>query len=181
MNNKIILISGPLAVGKTAVASILDQDFGYTKISSSKYLRLIAEERGLADSRSMLQDLGDLLDEETNFSWLVNDVASNQLASNPYKLNWFVDAVRKPQQVQLFRKKFPLVFHVHLTAPDEILEARFLCRAREGDNVDHIGSYKAAIAHPNEQAARGLCHIADEVIDLSACTPDKAALTIVRF
>ena len=98
-----------MAVGKTAVADALTQTFQLRKISSGGYLRLIAAERGLPDTRAGLQELGDLLDEYTDFAWLVEPVAATNIKSAPEQLDWFVDAVRKPAQVSHFRAKFPQV------------------------------------------------------------------------
>lgn len=167
-----------MAVGKTAVADALIQTFQLRKISSSGYLRAVAAERGLPDTRTALQELGDLLDKQTEFAWLVDTVAQTNTASAPEQLNWFVDAVRKPEQVGHFRAKFPHVLHAHFTAPEEVLRERFSKRARAGDNVGINDTYERSVAHPNERAARDLGAIADLEIDLSASSPDQAAAMI---
>src|SRR5690606_31538111 len=110
------------------------RDRGSKKISSSGYLRQIAAERSLPDTGESLQELGDLLDQLTDYAWLIDDVAAGEIAHHPDQVNWFVDAVRKEQQVQNFRNRFPNVLHVHLTAPEEVLRSRFLRRARDGDD-----------------------------------------------
>ena len=176
MTVRIILLSGPLAVGKTSVADVLNQQLHFKKISSSSFLRTLAQARGLPDSRETLRQLGDLLDDGTGFAWLVDDVASMQVEREPNQLNWFVDAVRKPEQVWRFRAKFPNVLHVHFTAPEDVLRARFTARAREGDEAEAADSYERHVAHPNEQSARSLSKIADIIIDLSMVEPTEAAV-----
>jgi cytidylate kinase len=168
-----------LAVGKTGVACVLRDKFSFKKISSSDHLRCLAQARGLVDTRETLQKLGDLLDEKTGFAWLVDDVAVIQVENAAEQSGWFVDAVRKAQQVEHFRAKFDNVLHVHLTAPEDILRARFLERARDGDETETPASYDICVAHPNEQTSRSLHKIADMVIDLSEVSPTEAAELIV--
>lgn len=175
---QIILLSGPLAVGKTAVAHELSRSFGYKKISSSTYLRALAEELGIPESREALQNIGDQLDEQSNFSWLAMEVAAKQLADDPTQMRWFVDAVRKPQQIEHFRNMFPCISHFHVTASEDILRGRFFQRSRESDDVNSVGSYEKSISHPNEFSSRALEAIADAVIDLGALDPLNAAIQI---
>lgn len=175
MSTRILLLSGPLAVGKSAVAAALTERFGFRKIASSGYLRQLANERGLPDTRESLQKLGDNLDEQTDYRWLVDEVAAPQLANYPNQVLWFVDAVRKDEQVRHFRARFPNILHVHLTAPEEVLRDRFLKRAREGDQVEVHGAYERFSEHPNEQSARALAQIADQLTDLSIYGADAAA------
>lgn len=163
------------------MADSLTGQFHFKKISSSSHLRALAQQRGLPETRATLQELGDLLDEETSFSWLVDDVASIQVENEPDQLSWYVDAVRKPEQVRYFRGKFPNVLHVHLTAPEEALRARFAKRARDGDEAKSPDSYERCVAHPNEQSSRSLCDTADLIIDLNKAAPADAAALIVSY
>lgn len=168
-----------MAVGKTAVADVLIQTFQQRKISSSGYLRAIAADRGLPTTRAALQEIGDLLDEQTGFAWLAEPVAEANIKAAPEQRDWFVDAVRKPAQVSHFRAKFARVLHVHLTAREEVLRERFSKRARAGDNAEICGAYTLSVAHPNEQSARAMGVIADLEIDVGVCSPEQAAATIV--
>jgi adenylosuccinate synthase len=174
-------MSGPLAVGKTAVADALVEQFGFKKVSSSGHLRRVAERRDLSTGRETLRELGDLLDEETGFAWLIDDVAVPQVQSESTQTKWFVDAVRKSEQVAHFRETFADVLHVHFTAPEAVLKARFLARKREGDDVHVPGSYERFVAHPNEQAARSLIQIADLIIDLSRVRAHEAAEQVAGY
>jgi hypothetical protein len=174
-------MSGPLAVGKTAVAKVLIDQFGFKKISSSSYLRRVAERRDLATGRETLRELGDSLDDETGFAWLIEDVAAPQIQAESTHLDWFVDAVRKPDQVAHFRKTFVDVLHVHFTAPEWVLKSRFLARDREGDDAHLPDSYEGFVAHPNEQTARSLVGMADLVIDLSRADAVEAAERVANY
>ena len=71
----LLLLSGPVAVGKSGVANTLIKSHGFTSIKSSTYLRSKAASDGLNESRTVLQEAGDRLDSETDFKWLIDDVA----------------------------------------------------------------------------------------------------------
>jgi adenylate kinase family enzyme len=176
----ILLLSGPLSVGKSSVARVLTDEFHFTRISSSDFLRGILAERRIPTTRQALQDLGDALDRETDFKWLIDAVARKHIEEDPDQAFWYVDAVRKPQQVVLFRSTFRQVLHVHLTAEEDVLASRFAARARDGDFAGDMGSYARATESENEQAARALLHIADAVIDLGITPPHEAAANIMR-
>lgn len=156
---RVILLSGAVCAGKTAVATQLQDNHGFTRLSTSGHLRDFAQTMG--DSRLELQELGDLRDEQTDFAWVVDDVARPAVDANPHIEFWLLDAARKPRQVDHLRRFFGnAVWHVHLTAPEEVLADRYVKRARPGD-----ADYATTILHPNEQAARSLAPLADITFD----------------
>lgn len=175
----IVLLSGPVAVGKTSLREELERRFQFRAIRSSGYLTALAEVRGILDNRTALQDLGDSLDAQTDFKWLVEDVASVAIRATPEVTRWLVDAVRKERQIEHFRSAFPKkVAHVHLTAPEDILMARYAKRIAPAGSIVPVVPYSVAVAHPNEQAARGLKGVADVVLDTSQFSPAELADTI---
>lgn len=174
----ILLISGPLAVGKTSVREQLVAKHEYSAIQSSSYLRELAAMKGIALERSNLQMLGDSLDLETQFGWVVSNVALPQIQAKPKQKLWIFDAVRKPEQVSLFRDQFGAsVRHVHFTSPEPILKKRYDSRARSDDSV----SYEDAISHPNEYSSRSLSQIADRIISLEELSSEDAALLLAKW
>lgn len=171
---RMLLLSGAMGAGKTAVAAALEARDGFQRLSTSGYLRQYGAGLGSAGQRLQLQDLGDCLDEETDYRWVVDDVARPALAADPAVDDWLLDAARKPRQVQHFRSAFgPVVRLVHLTAPEPVLRERYKARQAADDTP-----YGTAIAHANEVAARSLLHIADVVIDTSINTPDDVVALI---
>jgi adenylate kinase family enzyme len=171
---KLLLLSGAIGAGKTSVADVLKARYQFKKISSSGYLLslILPDELREGDQRRrQLQELGDRLDEETDFRWIVDPVARDAIEQSPEVRNWLIDAVRKRKQVEHFRSHFgPIVRHIHLTAPEKVLRARY---------TDRRGEYDKAIAHPNEVNARSLEAIADRVIDTSDSDSDSIALQIM--
>ena len=175
----LVLLSGPVAVGKTSVARALIEQFHFLDIRSGAYLRDLAAKRGKDTSRTTLQELGDSLDESTDFTWLVDEVAVAAIAKGPGQRLWLIDSVRKKRQVEHFRSRFgEAVLHVHLVAPEEILRARYDARLSAGGEYEGNVPYEVAVKHPNEISSRGLEKIADSIVDVNRSTPDRAAQEI---
>jgi adenylate kinase family enzyme len=65
--NRLILLSGPIAVGKSALAKELIADHRFKRISSGAYLTEAAKINNLDQSRRGLQELGDSLDLESDY------------------------------------------------------------------------------------------------------------------
>jgi RNase adaptor protein for sRNA GlmZ degradation len=130
--------------------------------------------RGRTIDRLTLQELGDQLDLETDYRWLIDQVAVPAIAAHPTQDLWLVDAVRKDRQVAHFRQEFPgRVIHIHLTADEGVLRERYEARLRAGNDYEGNKSYDTAIRHPNELAARSLREIADHTIETSELRPER--------
>lgn len=176
----LLLLSGPVAVGKTGIADALIRKHDFQSIKSSSYLRSLAAQRKLEQNRTNLQQIGDQLDGTTDYRWLIDDVALPSLASAPNQKRWLIDSVRKQRQIQHFREQFAdSIWHVHLTAPERTIEERYVTRLTAGGESGKV-PYAIAISHENEISSRSLIKIADVVLDLELITPEKAALTIVK-
>ena len=179
MKPHLLLISGAVAAGKSSVASLLIERYGFARISSGDFLRGLSAQRGLATDRASLQFLGDQLDYETDYLWLVDDVAVPLIDSNRAR-HWLVDAVRKHRQVQHFRRRFGAVIHVHFAAPEATLKRRYVDRLVSSGAAfeDAATNYDEAVLHPNEVEARSLSQIADFAFDTSMMPPEEIAAAI---
>jgi adenylosuccinate synthase len=155
-----------MASGKTTVSAVLQKHHGFVLISSGSFLRAQLVARNEPLDRSNLQELGDSLDRATDFSWLIESVASPAIGARPNVDNWLLDAVRKPRQVELFKLRFgDVVRHVHIVAPESVLEQRYAARG-----VSRLDEYQVSVLHPNEQSARSLAGFADKVLDTQQYT-----------
>ena len=173
----LVLLSGPIAVGKTSVREELLAKHGYNYVRSSGYLIDLAGKQGRGEARTSLQDLGDRLDMETDYRWVLDEVARPAFAAHPDKFHWLVDAVRKRRQVEHFREAFgPRVLHVYLNAQEEVLQQRYAARLASDKDAT---PYDIAIRHENEVASRDLIHIADLVLDAGVASPQELAREIV--
>lgn len=176
----LVLLSGPLAVGKTTLREQLVSRHDFDYVRSGRYLLEMAQREALDGHRRGLQELGDELDRKTDFRWLIDDVALPGFQGNPDKTRWLVDAVRKPRQVEHFRNAFgAAVLHVHLTASEDVLRARYEARRAATRESSDPTPYDEAIAHDNEVASRDLIHIADLKLAVNAMTPEDMARRVL--
>lgn len=178
--NFLLLLSGPVAVGKSAVATELIDNCGFKKISTGNFLLEVVKTRGMSGSRSVLQEVGDSLDVETDFRWVVDSVAAPAISDNANVERWLLDSVRKQRQVSHFKERYgDKVFHVHLTASEILLRDRYDSRISRGGEYLGNTPYEIAILHPNEVASRELFGIADALISIELLTPKEIAKEIL--
>ncbi len=182
MVQKLVLFSGALAVGKSTVANVLIAEHGFESIRSGAYLRSLANGRSIDINRTNLQQLGDSLDAETDFLWIVENVAVPLLDAKPQQTLWLLDSVRKKRQVEHFRARFgDDVHHIHFVADEVTLRQRYEARIAQGGAYEGGVPYDAAVIHPNEISSRSLIELADVVIDLSAIQGPDAASQIWKL
>jgi adenylosuccinate synthase len=177
----VVLFSGPLAVGKTAVRMDLVATHGFAYLRSSEYIRGIAKTKALSGRRLNLQNVGDDLDLATDYRWLIDDVARPAMVAQPNQQHWIVDAVRKLRQIEHFREAFGgAVRHVHFVADEGILRERYRARQIAQASDADLTSYEKAIDHDNERSARSLGQYADLVVDLGVLSSAKAAQAVMQ-
>jgi len=174
---RLLLLSGPMASGKTSVSAVLQEHFGFFSISSSYFLRTQLVGQGVVPDRHKLQELGDSLDRSTDFSWVIDSVARPAINARPDVDNWLLDSVRKSRQVELFKHHYAgAVMHIHIDAPESVLQQRYAERS-----PNHLAEYQANVRHPNELSARSLGSMADKVFDTGALTAPEIALQIIEI
>ncbi len=175
-----MLLSGPIAVGKSAIATELINVYNFATIKSGGFLADLAKQQDMPVNRETLQQLGDTLDTQTDYRWLIDEVATPAIKAKPSADEWLLDSVRKERQVQHFRAHFKAaVAHVHLTAPESVLRERY---AKRLELLGHyLGStpYDVVTQHPNETSARSLSSIADFTVDVAEMLPSQAAALVV--
>jgi hypothetical protein len=177
----VLLLSGPLGVGKTAARAELVSQHTFSYLRSSEYLRGLAKAQGLTPDRATLQNLGDSLDVSTDYRWLIDEVARPAIDSSPEQNRWIVDAVRKHRQIEHFRAAFgDAVHYVHFTAPEGVLRERYSARQKAQGAEADMTPYEVAIDHDNERAARALVGCAHFAIALVDVSPSAVAKMIVR-
>jgi len=128
----LFVFSGPIAVGKS---SVID-DFPGRRLSTRQ--ALLSRTRA-PNERGALQKAGDELDDATDGAWVAEEVGklAAQLGDDDILV---VDSVRKAIQIKHLKDKFgSKVIHVHLTAPHNVLAARYLSRPPE---LREFGTYE---------------------------------------
>ena len=157
--SRIIVLSGPVASGKTSLGDLLESRYGFLRL---KTRQLIVEATGVPAEREQLQRAGERLDRERGGTWVADALAS-LIAPLPDGALVLVDAVRIEPQINAIRERFGArVTHVHLTTPRHELAERY--RTRQGE-VRELASYDAVAANETESKVEELAKIADIVID----------------
>ncbi|NTI70341.1 AAA family ATPase [Agrobacterium rhizogenes] len=171
---KIVVLSGPIAVGKTAFSDELMRRYPCEKVSTRKY---ILKAKQVPNKRKSLQAAGAQLDRDTGGAWVSEAAAEANLPSDKSYL--LIDSVRIPGQVEFLRERFGRenVHHIHLTAPREVLKERFEERPA---HLREASTYEEAIADQTEAEVERLASIADVVVateksDVKSCVTFAAA------
>jgi adenylosuccinate synthase len=174
----VIAVSGPIAVGKSAVIGELAQRFKILRISTRE---LIQCRRQVPSEREPLQVAGEALDHETDGKWVAEDVAARTRGLDNDVLI-IVDSVRISKQVEHLRNRFrDQIQHVHLTASEEVLTRRFMDRKEKGDPaVSEFASYAEARANATEAEVEQLGGIADLRIDTDHHDPSSVATLVAE-
>ena len=118
-----------------------------------------------------LQRAGDRLDRNTHGQWVAEALARRVRDADNHENCLIVDSVRIGMQIDRIRESYgPKVTHIHVTAPIDVLEARFARRA-EQSRSEHAMMYADVRRNRTEQRVDTLRQVADVVIDTDRCTP----------
>jgi len=164
----IVVLSGSIAAGKSTLCTDLVETFSFQLVKTNVLLSLLGE--GQVDfERIALQDFGEKLDRETKGDWirqaLLTMADKSELALDS---NIVIDSVRIEPQIDALRKVFGnRVVHIHLWAPDEVLEFRF--KKRKKKKFVEAGSFAETQKNPTEIGVRRLKEIADVVVNTDRC------------
>ena len=121
--------------------------------------------------RAGLQRAGDRLDRETNGRWLADAVARLIYGAYREQSCLIVDSVRIEAQTDRIRESFgPIVTHIHVTAPLDVLKSRFAKRVEPTSGTQTF-IYDSVRRNRTEREVDSLSKIADVVIDTNRCTP----------
>lgn len=171
---KIVVLSGPIAVGKTVFSDELMRRYPCEKVSTRKYILRVKEVPG---DRKALQDAGAELDRETGGAW-VSDAATDTILP-PNKKYLLIDSARTLGQVEFLRERFGRenVHHIHLTAPRDVLVERF---EKRPTHLREAPTYDKATADQTESEVNRLSDIADVVVatekfDVKSCVTFSTA------
>ncbi len=134
---QIVVISGRICTGKSALAKELSKNHNFKVFRTSEILKEKAkeEEIALTKDKLALQKFGDKLDEDTESKWLFNEIEKYVLANNA-EVSIVVDHVRTFDQLKYFREKSRwLVTHVHLYASNKATRKRYQDK-KDTQNLD---------------------------------------------
>jgi dephospho-CoA kinase len=140
----IIGLSSRMGAGKSTLARALSDAFGIPRISFGDYVRSVALQRGLPESRTALQELGESLVEEDAFSF------TSSVLSTRWRNGAVVDGIRHLQVLRAIRDIVaPVpVFLVYVEVDEAIRRQRLAQRGMSPEDID------AADRHSTEQQVR---------------------------
>jgi adenylosuccinate synthase len=155
-----VVLSGPIACGKSSLAEQLVGRFGFLLVKTHELIRTASP--GVPAERASLQKAGEALDKQTKGQW-VADALVRRLARESESAPVVVDSVRIKEQIAALRRAYGRsVVHVHLTAPIEDLRGRYKDRA---GSIAELPSYEDVLKDPTEAQVDSLREFADVVID----------------
>jgi adenylosuccinate synthase len=161
----IVVVSGPVAGGKSQLARGLVQRFRGLRLSTRALLEPRLPE-GVAPSRKTLQQTGAELDQQDP-GWVADGFS--QVIFEATEELIVIDAARIAPQVEALRRAFGRgVRHVHVTASAETCAARYEERRGTGSVVEDI-EYSEVMGDPTESQVDSLGDIADIRVDSDLC------------
>ena len=171
----IVVVSGPVAGGKSHLARALANRFDGARFSTRELLmpRLAP---GEAPTREALQRIGAELDVDTDGRW-VADRLSRRIYDCKKQLI-IIDAARISEQIDGLRQAFGReVRHVHITASRETCAKRYEERRSRAD-VAEAASYDEVRTDPTEAQVDSLGPMADIAIDTDRDGPDDVVIRV---
>jgi adenylosuccinate synthase len=118
MTRVIVLLSGPIAAGKTILCEELVGRFGFTVFKTRELIQQLMQQ--VPSERGALQKAGESLDNKTKGEWIANSLAQKAQEMGATG-NIVIDSVRIKKQIDGVRRAFGV--HVHLRADDRVLES----------------------------------------------------------
>jgi adenylosuccinate synthase len=167
MAQTIVVLSGPVASGKTTLGKTLCLRHGGYRFSTHE---LISDEfgRDATPDRAAFQALGERLDKQTDGRW-VADALGRRLTEVPEDALVVVDSARIAPQIDGLRAAYGRrIVHVHLWAPLDELAKRYKHRRRK---FREMSSYDEVRRDPTEAKVEQLKDDADIVINTLHCSP----------
>jgi adenylosuccinate synthase len=162
----IVLLSGSVASGKSTLATLLEEHFGFEIVKTWQLLKTVKPE--VSQDRESLQALGEELDRQTQGRWVVEEL--DKVIRTKTDAMIVIDSVRIQGQIDFVRRGFGAsVKHIHLAAPNETLARRY--KARTGKAIKEFASYDEVLKNDTERAVPELAGTADIVVDTNQNTP----------
>uniref|UniRef100_Q01T19 Adenylosuccinate synthetase n=1 Tax=Solibacter usitatus (strain Ellin6076) TaxID=234267 RepID=Q01T19_SOLUE len=173
MFSEIVLLSGPVASGKSTLAYALVRSYGFDWCKTRELIQRLKSTKGV---RSALQTAGDGLDRRTKGEWIATAVAERS-RTIPENARIVVDAVRAKSQIDAVRRAFgPLVVHIHLTAPEEDLRQRY--ENGRSPSIEEFSSYAEVRQNKTERFVERLADVADIVINTGHSTEEDVLVRV---
>jgi adenylosuccinate synthase len=179
MPRQVVILSGHVGSGKTTLADKLVESFGAELFKTFDFLTKRGSD--IALERSALQAFGERLDKRTRGGWVAEDLRTRiEALPNPEESLVVLDSVRMLGQAEAIRQAYGRrVFHVHLDASEQVLEARYLSRPPKA--IKELPSYADVQQNQTERNVPKLGKIADVVIRTDRCTDKDVLVQVASY
>ena len=167
---RIVLVSGPICSGKSALSSQLKDNHQATIVRTKDFI--LKRKPRTKPHRHAMQLAGQQLDKIDGGAWVCEELQEeiDRLTSSgqtPVGL-YVVDSVRIRGQIDAIRQAYGSeVFHVHLTANSDELQERFEERKGDGDSGMDYSDLKK---NQTEKQVDKLAEVADIVVATDKCS-----------
>lgn len=166
---KIIVLSGPIASGKSTLGRLLVERHNATLIKTHELIR--TQKPNVGSAREEMQAAGEALDRGDKGLW-VRDALVRRLSEMDADPDLIViDAVRIPGQIEGLRQAYSRnVVHVHLTANTKELSRRY--SSRDGQ-FEELPDYEDVKKSETEANIEQLAELSDVRILTDRSTPEE--------
>lgn len=180
MPSKILLLSGPIAAGKSTLCRMLSESYGIKVIKTWECLRVLSQDT-VPLSRQALQKYGESLDNETKGTWLVRPVEMYCERYEDPNAIVVIDSIRLKGQADAIRQRYGSnrCIHIHLHAPTRVLDERY--RNRKDKHIKEMTSYAETQANKTERNVSRLIQYADIVIDTNRCDKQDVLVKVLAY
>jgi len=177
---RIVVLSGPIGAGKSALAGRLAERYGAQIIKTRDLIR--TQLPRVKEERAALQRAGEKLDRADGGSWVKNALVRfiEDNVGGPAAAGFFVvDSARIPGQVKAVREAYgTAVHHIHLDASDSVLASRYTERTTA---TKEFQRYEDVRRSKTEREVRKLAELADTVVATDRCTAEAVLVRSIAL
>lgn len=163
-SDKIVILSGPICSGKSALANALAKKFELLHFKSTDLVR--ENKRSGPIDREALQRHGRKLDKTRGSNWLCDEI-SKKLKGK--RRGFILDSARTREQINAFRDTYQRkVIHVHLFASNDACKERWEAKPYKNEGRG-VTCYEDTQRDAIERNINSLKESADITIDTERC------------
>ena len=168
-----VVVCGRIGSGKSTAVDFVAAEFGFKAVSFGRYVRHLAERRGMPSTRDALQDLGDCLFRSRGSSGLLQDALEHYGVNQNDSV--VLDGVRHSEILADIRHASEATIAVYLEANQEERFRRHQAQQCHGWTLEE---FLVADQHPVETGNDKLVEQCDLVLD--AALPVTTVLNMLR-